>query len=76
MLNRVICGNDILAYAKSLAIKALYIKWKPLSQLKRLSLTDFVDEQAAQAAAKAAEQAAEQESAQPQDQSAEKVATE
>jgi len=39
MLNRVICGNDILAHAKSLAIKALYIKWKPLSQLKRLTLT-------------------------------------
>ncbi|MFL6804019.1 MAG: hypothetical protein ACJ8FM_08525 [Xanthobacteraceae bacterium] len=43
MLNRVICGNDILAHAKSLAIKALYIKWKPLSQLKRLTLTDFLE---------------------------------
>src|SRR5437588_3793343 len=42
----------------------------------RLSLTDFVDEQAARAAAKAAEQAVEQASTQPQDQPAEKVATE
>jgi twitching motility protein PilT len=41
----------------------------------RLSLTDFVDEQAAQAAAKAAEQAAEQAGAESQDQSAEKAAT-
>ena len=39
MLNRVIYGYDILAQAKSLAIKALYIKWKTLSQLKRLTLT-------------------------------------
>jgi PAS domain-containing protein len=43
MLNRVIYGDDILAQAKSLAIKALYIKWKTLSQLKRLSLTDFLE---------------------------------
>jgi hypothetical protein len=43
MLNRVIYGDDILAQAKSLAIKALYIKWKTLSQLKRLTLTDFLE---------------------------------
>jgi hypothetical protein len=43
MLNRVIYGDDILAQAKSLAIKALYIKWKTLSQLKRLTLTDFFE---------------------------------
>src|SRR5262245_29570880 len=43
MLNRVIYGDDILAQAKSLAIKALYIKWKTLSQLKRLTLTDFME---------------------------------
>lgn len=43
MLNRVIYGYDILAHAKSLAIKALYIKWKTLSQLKRLTLTDFLE---------------------------------
>jgi twitching motility protein PilT len=41
----------------------------------RLSLTDFVDEQAAQAAAKSAEQAAGQAGTEPQGQSAEKVAT-
>jgi hypothetical protein len=27
-MNRVIFGDDILVNAKSLAIKALYIKWK------------------------------------------------
>jgi len=43
MLNRVIYGDDILARAKSLSIKALYIKWKTLSQLKRLTLTDFLE---------------------------------
>jgi hypothetical protein len=43
MLNRVIYGRDILVHAKSLAIKALYIKWKTLSQLKRLTLTDFLE---------------------------------
>jgi hypothetical protein len=43
MLNRIIYGDDILAQAKSLAIKALYIKWKTLSQLKRLTLTDFLE---------------------------------
>src|SRR5262245_59556544 len=43
MLNRVIYGDDILAQAKSLAVKALYIKWKTLSQLKRLTLTDFLE---------------------------------
>ena len=43
MLNRIIYGDDILAHAKSLAIKALYIKWKTLSQLKRLTLTDFLE---------------------------------
>jgi hypothetical protein len=43
MLNRIIYGDDILAQAKSLAIKALYIKWKTLSQLKRLTLTDFFE---------------------------------
>ena len=43
MLNRVIYGDDIIAQAKSLAIKALYIKWKTLSQLKRLTLTDFME---------------------------------
>jgi PAS domain-containing protein len=43
MLNRVIFGDDILIQAKSLVIKALYIKWKTLSQLKRLTLTDFFD---------------------------------
>jgi hypothetical protein len=43
MLNRIIYGDDILAHAKSLAIKALYIKWKTLSQLMRLTLTDFLD---------------------------------
>jgi PAS domain-containing protein len=43
MLNRIIYGDDIFAHAKSLAIKALYIKWKTLSQLKRLTLTDFLD---------------------------------
>jgi PAS domain-containing protein len=43
MLNRVIYGDDILVHAKSLAIKALYIKWKTLSQLKRLTLTDFLE---------------------------------
>ena len=26
-----------------MAIKALYIKWKTLSQLKRLTLTDFLE---------------------------------
>lgn len=41
----------------------------------RLSLTDFVDEQSAQAAAKAAEQAAEQAGTESQGQSAEKVVT-
>jgi PAS domain-containing protein len=43
MLNRIIYGDDILAQAKSLAIKSLYIKWKTLSQLKRLTLTDFLE---------------------------------
>jgi PAS domain-containing protein len=43
MFNRVTYGDDILAQAKSLTIKALYIKWKTLSQLKRLTLTDFLD---------------------------------
>jgi hypothetical protein len=43
MLNRIIYGDDIPAHAKSLAIKALYIKWKTLSQLKRLTLTDFLE---------------------------------
>jgi PAS domain-containing protein len=43
MLNRIIYGDDILVQAKSLAIKALYIKWKTLSQLKRLTLTDFFE---------------------------------
>jgi hypothetical protein len=43
MLNRIIYGDDILAQAKSLTVKALYIKWKTLSQLKRLTLTDFLE---------------------------------
>jgi PAS domain-containing protein len=43
MLNRVVYGDDILAQAKSLTIKALYIKWKTLSQIKRLTLTDFLE---------------------------------
>lgn len=43
MLNRLSYGDDILADAKSAAIKALYIKWKTLSQLKRVTLTDFLD---------------------------------
>jgi len=43
MLNRVIYGDDILVQAKSLIVKALYIKWKTLSQLKRLTLTDFLE---------------------------------
>jgi hypothetical protein len=43
MLNRVSYGEDILANAKSSAVKALYIKWKTLSQLKTVTLTDFFE---------------------------------
>jgi hypothetical protein len=43
MLNRVINGDDILVHAKPLAIKAHYTKWKALSQLERLTLTDFLE---------------------------------
>jgi hypothetical protein len=46
MLNRVIInGEDILVHAKPLAIKAHYTKWKALSQLERLTLTDFPGKQ-------------------------------
>jgi hypothetical protein len=43
MLNRVSYGEDILAHAQSPTIKSIYIKWKTLSQLKRLALNDFLE---------------------------------
>ena len=43
MLNRVTYGDDILTEAKSSTVKALFIKWKTLSQLKQLTLSDFFE---------------------------------
>ena len=43
MLNRVSYGDDILKDAKSSTVKALFIRWKTLAQLKNLTLSDFLE---------------------------------
>jgi PAS domain-containing protein len=43
-LNRVDYGDDIPGKARSAAVKALYARWKMLSQLNRLTLTEFLDQ--------------------------------